>query len=302
MNRYITSRLFSAFVLAAVVSCCSSDGTNSGSARSTRFEQEVERCALRSVCSGVVLDYCVKELHEGPGEYAIERGRLEREYGCAASGTCSDYLRCVANGDLGAACDESVEARCDGAALVLCSGGREIRSDCALTGQQCVTTETGPVCGWPAPCESYRCDGDGVLRCDMYDYQEVPVRYDCGDLGKGCVDGARFCVDESASTCSDDACRGSEMVYCYAGLSSSWDCRQIRSDYTCRMVNGNPECGAPESEVECDPRADASTCAGDIAHVCIAGRWEEIDCSHHHGATCLAEEDGLVRCTNSAGS
>jgi hypothetical protein len=65
----------------------------------------------------------------------------------------------------------------------------------------------------------------------MYDYQEVPLRFDCGDLGKECVDGARFCVDKSASTCSDAACQGSDMVYCFAGLSSSWDCRQIRSDY-----------------------------------------------------------------------
>ena len=136
----------------------------------------VASCSTGSAsCSGSVASSCV-----------VDKG-VQMSLDCATYGqSCVDGL-CTAPGG-GGACASGTLARCDGTAIVRCSGGIERRTDCStiVAGASCQSgTATDPelYCGASAACyptkDAETCSGNTVTFCSGGEITSL----DCTALG-----------------------------------------------------------------------------------------------------------------------
>ena len=237
----------------------------------------VEECVAMSVCGGGALTECLSLYLADDDGFSIESIILKSLFlarrGCIASAEgCDDVQACV----------EDAEAN-------------------LLT-----TLGTEPCGGYP----ELRCEDDRIIWCLESDEDADPTDsiYDLSLLGKVCNDAGTDAIDKEKTPCDESdypngaICNDSLVQVCNEGEVLSFDCRHVDPDFVCTLKEGDQAvCTMPAPEAACDGLTanlydSRSRCNGDVAELCVSGRFIEADCSAF-GAGCVAGEDvGSVSC------
>lgn len=301
---FILTMKKSCYGLLVLVFCLAVQGCSSGEKIDGFLDLQKTVCLKSSVCGDwYYVDSCIEKggsddwLIYTPGsvfyEHAAEQARCIR-----AASNCDDYWRCVLDTDF-ESCDGSFENHCDSDVATYCRGLPDdrqviVRSDCSQWGYQCLSTESGPMCGYDW-CElGARCEGNLALDCTN-DPPFISFAYDCSQWGKKCVVGeyGPTCVDAVYVSCETEMCSGTVIQSCYGGYISSWDCSFIDPDFVC-FINeyDDPRCGMPEGQWECNNHGDG-WCEGSVAKTCVNGKIVSVDCSSFMNARCIQNPDGI---------
>ncbi|HEY8947048.1 MAG TPA: hypothetical protein VIM73_22545 [Polyangiaceae bacterium] len=196
-----------------------------------------DTCAAVKACGGYSVEPCVPGTYRCEEDTALncrlEGGGLEARSACAGEGNHRCSVVSTERDETLAICHGApcTSPRCDGAVLVHCVGGWEVRENCARDGRTCFDTEAGPLCSHADACTRDTCRGDELRLCA---FGRVLLAATCGEAvpGSRCVEthGSADCVAITArSECSESApleswCEGDIGVTCTAGVRSELDC------------------------------------------------------------------------------
>lgn len=259
-------------------------------------ERELKTVWLRmSSCGQTAVDNDYLDLvHVLFTAKGARRTLLQTAFRCVLEADdCATTRACSPDAPTDTACDDDTfEPRCDGDVYVYCGdfaspSGYEAREDCydELSGNTTCRVHDGMAgCVSAEACDGpERCEGDVAIRCEG----GLARRNDCSlgggtchfyaeDGYAGCVvapTGCQPCDGNVANRCSGDV------------LNDRFDCSLLGLE--CQPeADGDGTCGA--AEPECGEGNER--CEGDVAEVCIWGKWTTFDCSLV-GATCAARDD-----------
>lgn len=140
--------------------------------------------------------------------------------------------------------------------------------------------------------EKSGCDGDVFWSCDGGGRDAFDCSlFDMTCSGVGCVSKVEA-AGEPVATCQSD-----HVFEIHGSWTPTWrfDCTSLDPAFTCQPNADMPKysCRASPSAVECQD--DDARCKGDVAQVCVGGKWFSFDCSTFLGATCREKAYGDER-------
>jgi hypothetical protein len=203
---------------------------------------QLRTCALR----GTSPSACAERGKGGPVELCDGEGRavtclrgdVFAVRDCPRGGEQCSVVEGRAACTLGAClADQPPSCSASGTRVVECRGKRLLSVDCALLGQRCVDTASGPACApATAACahEGVLCRGNDAVVCKGG--REVEI--DCGAQGMTCGGAADrptqgACTvpatsgEASCDPGSPPRCEGARVVYCAEGRPRSYLCRSL---------------------------------------------------------------------------
>ena len=258
--------------------------------------------ALReSVCFATPLDL-ETALELEAGAYALSpAGRTRFECVLGAS-DCTAVLACHGITDRGDCNADTHAASCEGDSVVECvrtaAGDRLRARDCArsLAGElTCVTGDSGAAtCGLGSCSDTDPavCDGTTALSVCV-DGVDALVPCTRGSICRT-IEGTPACTARGGTLCLQNTCESDVFVSCPTGV-------EVDVVIDCSLYVEGGTCGRDAAdEITCiveEPDCDAGTseCADSVARVCVAGRWQEVDC-RAFDASCEGAGGSDIRC------
>jgi hypothetical protein len=228
--------------------------------------------------------------------------------GCSKeAATCEEVLACQRI-DSTASCDPATfGGYCQGNTAVLCQPMADetayvAKIDCAeysSTNGTCMVSPKGTAMCGNRTCsgaDGTSCDGNMLVECE----DGIGFGFDCADFDMKCMhatdEGAEQAICSTGETCNSDSCDGDTLKGCKSGLVTfAKDCKWFGPDFACVVSGGtvggeqDAECALPLAQQACQDD-DPSFCEGDVANVCIGGKWFKFDCGAFLGAKCESQD------------
>jgi len=290
-------------LLAIAVSGCQSgddDDDNGGASPGDREKVAVtiSICDGESLLAGLALEGLMTTLS---GEMLkVTQDDVE----CiTAAADCNEYFACGGM-DSSKTCEaDSFEEKCaSDTAILECEESdsglslerTKVCADVSPENPTCFETANGPECGLETCTgEKEGCDGDVREECK----DGVFTRMSCDELGLHCFanETDSWCAHDDTTECSKSFCENNRLVSCLFGKPLfGVECGLVEPGFVCMndAGHGEAECGLHKNDRECT--LGEGECVGNLARLCIGGKWFEFDCALLAGAACKFDEEAAA--------